>query len=306
MKKDQYIPHEVSTRSNSQVIKLIEAEGMEGYGIYWTILEYLRVQDNYIGDIQALASLKRQARIRQAKLDRILYNYGLFICDGDTFYSPKLNEVMKPLEDRRARIEAYKRNKEKANHLEINEEPLEKCDILSFEGKGKGKGKGKVKGKEDTSSPIPSSSFSAGEEVTAVVAEAEKNWEKFVDALQEDEQWMELVATRSGLKQHFHSLFPKIVEYFKRHVRSIGNEGHIHSLSDAKHYFFFFMNPSSATYKSLIEELNKPVDKGIYKYEDYPPGMGKRSYCGIPIPFDAPPRPNDQAVWIDEKRKWVY
>ena len=32
MKKDQYIPHEVSMRNTSEVMNLIEKEGMEGYG----------------------------------------------------------------------------------------------------------------------------------------------------------------------------------------------------------------------------------------------------------------------------------
>ena len=146
MKKDQYIPHEVSTRTCSQVINLIETEGCAGYGIYWALLEYLRVQENYIGDLQALSSLKRQLKIRQSKLDKVLYGYGLFVCDGKTFYSPKLIEVMKPFEDRRARIDAYKRNKENAKSLEINDKTTSSNDIASFEVKGKGEGK--VKGKK--------------------------------------------------------------------------------------------------------------------------------------------------------------
>ena len=146
MKKDQYIPHEVSTRTCSQVINLIETEGCAGYGIYWALLEYLRVQENYIGDLQALSSLKRQLKIRQSKLDKVLYGYGLFVCDGKTFYSPKLIEVMKPFEDRRARIDAYKRNKENAKLLEINDKTTSSNDIVSFEVKGKGEGK--VKGKK--------------------------------------------------------------------------------------------------------------------------------------------------------------
>ena len=112
------------------------------------------------------------------------------------------------------------------------------------------------------------------------------------------------MAIRTGLKQQFYTLFPRIVESFKRHVRSIGNEGRILSPGDAKHYFFFFLNPSSPTYKNLILELQKPVDKGKYKHEDRDPTTGHRSYCGVPIPADAPPRPNSQAVWCDGK--WVY
>ena len=307
MKRDQYIPHEVSMRSTSEVMNLIENEGMEGYGIYWAIMEYLRVQDGYIGEIQALKSLARQLRVRLPKLKRIMENYGLFSCTETTFLSPKLVEVMKPFEDRRARIEAYKRNKEKGNSLETSDVNSEKGDIVSFEVKVKGKGEGKGKGKEeDTSSPISSSSAEA--EVVAEKEVLSKSfvpvWERYVNELQHDEQWMELAAMRSGMKQQFYTLFPRIVESFKRHVRSLGNEGSILSPSDAKHYFFFFLNPSSPTYKNLILELQKPIDKGKYKHEDYDAATGQRSYCGVPIPADAPPRPNGQAVWCDGK--WVF
>ena len=304
MKKDQYIPHEISMRNTSEVMNLIEKEGMEGYGIYWAIMEYLRVQDGYTGDIQSLKSLARQLRVRLPKLKRIMENYGLFSCTETTFLSPKLVEVMKPFEDRRARIEAYKRQKQKENSLEISDVNSEKGDIVSFEVKGKGEGKGKEEGKEDTSSPISSSSAEAVAEEKVLSPSFVPAWERYVDELQQDEQWKELVAMRSGLKEKFSVLFPRIVEAFKRHVRSIGNEGQILSPGDAKHYFWFFMNPSSPTYKNLILELQKPVDKGKYKHEDRDPTTGKRSYCGVPIPADAPPRPNAQAVWCDGK--WVY
>ena len=298
MKKDQYIPHEVSTRTCSQVINLIETEGCAGYGIYWALLEYLRVQENYIGDLQALSSLKRQLKIRQSKLDKVLYGYGLFVCDGKTFYSPKLIEVMKPFEDRRARLDAYKRNKENAKLLEINDKTTSSNDIVSFEVKGKGEGKVKGKKEEETSSPISSSSPMAGEEVAA--------WERYIDELQQEEQWKELMAMRTGLKQQFYSLYPRIVESFKRHIRLLGNEGQILSSSEAKRYFCFYLDPGSVTFKRLWEELQKPVDKGKFKHEDYNPTTGKRSYCGIPIPHHAPPRPNEQAVWNEVTENWVY
>ena len=301
MKKDQYIPHEISMRSTTEVMNLIEKEGPAGYGIYWALMEYLRVQDGYIGDIQALKTLKRELKIRQTKLDKVLYGYGLFECNGNTFHSPKLNEVMKPFERRRAKIEAYKRNKEKENSLEINGVGSEKNGIVSFEVKGKGEVKGK---EEDTSSSISSSSSAEAVEIKELPIPFIPVWEKYVDDLRQDEQWKELMAIRTGLKQQFYTLFPRIVESFKRHVRSIGNEGRILSPGDAKHYFFFFLNPSSPTYKNLILELQKPIDKGKYKHEDRDPTTGKRSYCGVPIPDFAPPRPNSQAVW--NGNEWIY
>ena len=302
MKKDQYIPHEVCSRSNSQVINLIETEGMAGYGIYWALLEYLRVQDNYIGEIKALASLRRQLKIRKAKLDKVLTGFGLFVCNADTFYSPKLNELMKPFEEKRARIDAFKRKKEKSNSLEISDNSNPTCDIISFEGKGKGEGKGEGKGKEETSSPISSSSAEAVAEAAPV--SSIPTWERYVDDLQQDEQWKELMAMRTGLRQQFYTCFPRIVDSFKRHVRMLGNEGKILSPSEAKRYFCFYLDPGSVTFKRLWEELHKPVDKGAYQHEDYDTATGKRSYCGMSIPADAPPRPNVQAVWCEGK--WVY
>ena len=85
-----------------------------------------------VGDIRSLSTLKRELRIRQSRLDKVLHGYGLFVCNGNTFYSPKLNEVMKPFEQRRVRIEAYKRQKEKENLLEISGEAPGKSDIVSF------------------------------------------------------------------------------------------------------------------------------------------------------------------------------
>ena len=85
--------------------------------------------------------MARQLRVRLPKLKRIMENYGLFSCAESTFLSPKLVEVMKPFEDRRARIEAYKRQKQKDNSLETYDVNSEKGDIVSFEVKGKGEGK---------------------------------------------------------------------------------------------------------------------------------------------------------------------
>ena len=293
MKRDQYIPHEVSMRSTSEVMNLIKKEGMTGYGIYWALMEYLRIQDNYVGDMEALDVLKRELKIRQAKLDKVLHGYGLFVCNGNTFYSPKLNEVMKPFEQRRVRIEAYKRQKEKENLLEISEVSSEKSDIVSFEVKGKGEGK------------TTSTKEEKDDDVVAVIpVPSTLAWERYVDELAKEQQWIEVMAMRSGLGLVFVNRFPEVLRLFKRHVQAVGNEKDIQSPGDAKRYFCFYNTPGSAPFRQLVEELQKPIDKGKYKHEDIDLATGARSYCGIPIPSDAPPRPNNQAVW--DGRKWVY
>ena len=297
MKKDQYIPHEISMRNTTEVMNLIENEGMAGYGIYWAIMEYLRVQDGYVGDLQALKPLTKQLKIRQPKLEKILKGYGLFVCVENTFYSPKLNEVMKPFEDRRARIEAYKRNKEKEKSLETSDVSTEKGDIVSFEVKGEGKGKEKT-----TSSLKRNNADDDDRQETPIPTTLA--WERYVDELRNEQSWIELMAIRSGLKQMFVQRFDEILRLFKEHVCSVAHESHIVSPSEAKRYFCFFNTPGSATFNRMVAELQKPTDKGKYKHEDCDPTTGKRSYCGVPIPDDAPPRPNSQAVWNGDK--WIY
>ena len=313
MKKDYYFPHEIRTRNDEAVMELIECEGSSGYGLYWALMEYLRTQEGYVGKRVAVKTIARQMRTKPHKVESVLINYGLFIVDGNTFRSAKLESVMKPLDDKRKAVEAKSRRSAAAiqgqcsgsaeavseqnldNSLETNSDSSENASLIK---------KNKVKeNKEDTSSSISSSSAEAAEEETKPVKYVPA-WEQYVDSLQQEEQWKELMAMRTGLKKDFYTLYPRIVENFKRHVRMLGNEGRILSPSDAKHYFCFFLDPGSVTFKKLWEELQKPIDKGKFRFEDRDPTTGQRSYCGVPIPSDAPPRPNEQAVWCEGK--WVY
>ena len=287
MKKDQYIPHEVHTRNTNEVVQLIEKEGMAGYGIYWALMEYLRAQDDYTGDIRALKSLARQLKTSIDRLLRILKNYGLFEVTDFTFRSRKLEAVMKPLEDKRKAM--------KARSCDDRETTVQRKAHNSLEIKD-GSSLSKVKESKVSSS-------SKEDDVVAAVP-VSLAWERYVDELAKEQTWIELMAMRSGLGEGFVHRFGEVLKHFKQHIQSLGNEKDIQSPSDAKRYFCFFNTPGSVTFRKLVDELQKPVDKGKYKFEDRDPTTGERSYCGVPIPADAPPRPNSQAVWC--KDKWVY
>ena len=101
----QYFPHEVNTRLIPEVMNLIETEGIAGYGFYWVLIEYLRMQDDYTGCVCALRGLVRQVKMRMPRAQRVLYDFGLFVIEGERFYSPMLMERMKPLEEKRALME---------------------------------------------------------------------------------------------------------------------------------------------------------------------------------------------------------
>ena len=291
MKKDQYIPHEVHTRNTNEVVQLIEKEGMAGYGIYWALMEYLRAQDDYTGDIRALKSLARQLKTSIDRLLRILKNYGLFEVTDFTFRSRKLEAVMKPLEDKRKAM--------KARSCDDRETTVQRkaCNSLGIKD---GSFLSKVKESKVKESIVSSSKE---DDVVAAVP-VSLAWERYVDELAHEQSWIEIMAMRSGLGEGFVQRFGEVLKHFKQHIQAVGNEMDIQSPSDAKRYFCFYNTPGSVTFRKLVDELQKPIDKGKYKFEDRDPTTGERSYCGVPIPADAPPRPNSQAVWCEGK--WVY
>ena len=289
MKKDQYIPHEVSMRNTSEVMTLIEAEGMAGYGIYWAIMEYLRTQDDYTGDVRVLRTLARQLKTKLCKVESVLHNYGLFTLTDFTFRSIKLDAMMRPLENKRKAMEKQNESKPKAERNQDDCKTLKTNDSVDLS---------KVKESKEKES-ITSSSKEEEGDVALPLA-----WERYVDELAKEQQWIEIMAMRSGMGQVFVQRFGEVLQHFKQHVQAVGNEKDIQTPSDAKRYFCFFNTPGSPTFARLVAELQKPVDKGKYKFEDRNPITGQRSYCGVSIPADAPPRPNEQAVW--NGGKWVY
>ena len=304
MKRDQYIPHDVSMRTTTEVMNLIEKEGAAGYGFFWALMEYLRAQNGYWGDIRAVRTLARQTKVRMDKALRVLNDYGLFVVENATFHSLQLDERMTEFDRKRAQCEAYKRRKAAEN---VSEAPCKSlivnkdADTISL-----------IQPQEQpVEQPQPPSTTNAqadddGDDDVVPASPVTLAWERYVDELRHEESWIEIQAMRSGLKQVFVQRFGEILQHFKQHVQAVGNEKDIQSPSDAKRYFCFYNTPGSAPFLKLVAELQKPKNKGKYKHEDRDPATGQRSYCGIPIPADAPPRPNAQAAWSEEKRKWVY
>ena len=287
MKTDQYIPHEVSMRSNSQVINLIEAEGAAGYGFYWALLEYLRAQNHYTGDIRAIKNIARQMKIRIDKAIRVLNDYGLFVVENTLFSSPMLVEKMRPLERKRAKVCPE-------NDVSVSEVSCNSLEINDASFKEEKRIEEKKKEEKTTTS-------SSKEDAAAV-----EPWESHIDSLRHEEQWKEVMAMRSGMGQDFIRRFDEVLHYFKQHVRAVANESHILSPSEAKKYFCFYLTPGSTPYQKLMLHLKQTEAKDAYRFEQRNPDTGERSYCGVPIPADAPPRPNDQAVWNEETGNWVY
>lgn len=98
---DSYLIHDANAGNNFKIMMMIQKEGMKGYGIYWMILEFLRIQDGYKADLRVLPILAQKMRVTVATLKRFIYESELFRVDDTTFSSPGLTRRMGPLEAKR-------------------------------------------------------------------------------------------------------------------------------------------------------------------------------------------------------------
>jgi hypothetical protein len=102
MKNSQYFLHDCCARNNAKMLSLTADKGLEGYGAYWVLLEYLREQSDYYMPLSLLPSLAKQLGKFTQWVEEIVCNYGLFVLTDDgRFTSQGLQQRMKPLENKR-------------------------------------------------------------------------------------------------------------------------------------------------------------------------------------------------------------
>ena len=115
-KKDSYyFPHYYNNKDDASLARLIWGKlGVEGYGIYWILIETLRGADEYHCQLSDLDIIARKYNTDPQKMESVVKDYGLFEIDGEVFFSPWLSEVMEEVNKLiEKRSEAGKKGNEK-------------------------------------------------------------------------------------------------------------------------------------------------------------------------------------------------
>lgn len=138
MKKDAfYFPHFANARHDRKLKRVQKELGLEGYAIYFQLLEILREQLDFkypIGDIDLLAD---EMGTSEPKIKAVVCNYDLFTIDEqDNFFSIKQLYYLQPYIEKtqRARLAAQKRwdsVSEDANAMQMHS----KCNTNAMQGK---------------------------------------------------------------------------------------------------------------------------------------------------------------------------
>ena len=142
------------------------------------------------------------------------------------------------------------------------------------------------------------------------LSETIPRWEQCINEAFITQSWLEAVGMMSGLKELFLNNLSFIRDLFKKHVVAQGNTGGITSVSEAEAYFANYIRRERPTRLFLEEKLKERSrmqneSTSLSPYETYNPLTGERSYCGVLLPGNAPPRPNGRATWDNMKQSWI-
>ena len=112
MAKDAYyFPHDSNAKDDPKSIMLIEELGLEGYGIFWVLIETLRDQPDYKAPLSMLHALGRRYNSSGEKFKAVVTRYGLFEVDEkEFFFSRSFSKRMEAIDNKRKELsEAGKR-----------------------------------------------------------------------------------------------------------------------------------------------------------------------------------------------------
>lgn len=116
MSKEAYwFKHDSNAKDDPKIIILIEELGLEGYGIFWLLVETLRNEKDFMAPLRIIPALARRYNTSNEKIMAVITRYDLFVIKDDkVFYSPSLIERMVPLlEKKKKLVEAGKKGAKK-------------------------------------------------------------------------------------------------------------------------------------------------------------------------------------------------
>jgi len=95
MKDAYYFSHDANSQDDPKCMLLIDQLGMEGYGIFWGLIEKLRAEKDYKLPLLVCGSFARRWGTSKEKVEAVVLNYSLFIIENkEFFYSERLKMSM--------------------------------------------------------------------------------------------------------------------------------------------------------------------------------------------------------------------
>lgn len=130
MKGSQYFPHDYDARQDIKIVRLMASRGVEGYGIYWAILEELYKAGGKLPLVEC-ESIAFALHLDCKCIASVVQEFDLFKNDGQFFWSESVNrrvEVRQNISIKRQN--AAKKRWDDANAMQVQSK-TQKTDAIA-------------------------------------------------------------------------------------------------------------------------------------------------------------------------------
>lgn len=322
------------------VLSLIEEKGVAGYGLLKVLEHYC---NEFVDGRVPLAYLPLIAKLVNASLDLIVElidKYQFFRKDEEehVFYmTPNCGELACKLIERNKCRKAGQKSAEKRSAKKLAKAlPVQKTAAERSAGEVVGEVAGDVAGDvEDVVEKVvqrdksPDSltttttskkktkngSGAAALPAAATLSEAAPlpggegfptaTWRELLDRVLEDELCLEICGMQYGNAREWKENLPLIKQFFRNHVGIYKDLNAKARYEEAKKYLRNCVKHGGPVWEMVQEQLRSKSQDDPYRFEQRDPDTGERFCYGVPIPDEAPPRPNDNVFWNVEKGAWL-
>lgn len=105
MKKDAYyFSHDANARNDIKIIKLRRSLGLEGYAIYFCLIEMLREQADYKMPLSSISDIAFDLHTSDEKIKTVINSFELFIIDQNHFFSSRLLTSMETYNELKTKL----------------------------------------------------------------------------------------------------------------------------------------------------------------------------------------------------------
>lgn len=81
-----YFSHDSNAKDDPKCLMLIEEMGLEGYGIFWVLIETLRDQTEFKAPLKIVPALARRYNTSKEKMMTVITRYDLFMIEDEAFF----------------------------------------------------------------------------------------------------------------------------------------------------------------------------------------------------------------------------
>lgn len=122
MKKEAYyFSHDGNAQDDPKCMVLIDQMGMEGYGIFWALIEKLRAEKDYKLPLLVINPFAKRWGTSKEKVETVIKSYGLFVIENEHFFSLRLLNSMNEKSEKARKSISYRWNNTNVNSRITND-----------------------------------------------------------------------------------------------------------------------------------------------------------------------------------------